>query len=201
MHTKDKKAFEQIDAMMMNSDAPEQNYAEIEGYVLRWKQKLDEIAAEANNEREKHEEAVANEEYEGHLAELLAKDGFERIGPIGTNLVLIPGDTDGPRRTEDPMDYNRAQPTEDDARMVNSFIDREFAREDVDRYQKSQVSRKMGLLIAMQFNRGFDAGVESVRKENGYSKGYDYCLEVVKTRINGLVPMAKKKSGRKPKRA
>lgn len=97
-----------------------------------------------------------------------------------------PGDTDGPRRREDPMDYNRAQPTEDDARLVRAFIDCEFAHEDVDRYQKSAVSRKMGLLVAMQFNRGFDAGVESVRDENGYSRGYNDALDLATTCLQGL---------------
>ncbi len=166
MHPKVKKAFEEIDAMMLNSDGPQTDYEEIEPYILRWKKKIDEVVEEAT---------------QGTHDELIAAKG---IGPIGTNLTRISGDTDGPRRREEPMDYNRAQPTKEDVSLVEAFIIREFAPEDVDRYQKSAVARKMGLLVAMQFNRGFDSGVESVRDENGWTEGYNACLKMVKRQIN-----------------
>ncbi len=76
------------------------------------------------------------------------------------------------RRKEASWDYGRAQPTKSDVDFVQDFISGEFARNDVERYKKSQVARKLGLVVAHYFNCGFDAGAASVREENGYLQGF-----------------------------
>lgn len=78
---------------------------------------------------------------------------------------------DRERRREDPMDYNRAQPTELDCERAVNFLERESPDAD-----HPQARRKLGLYTAAVFNHGFDSGVEKVRAENGYEEGYKAAL-------------------------
>jgi hypothetical protein len=91
-------------------------------------------------------------------------------------------DEELPRRKE-PSDYDRAQPTASDDLMVREFIRIEGGPL-AEQLLHSQFPRKMGLMVAAQFNRGYSAAQKKVREENGYKKGYENaykrCLAAVK---------------------
>lgn len=93
------------------------------------------------------------------------------------------------RRKQDPMDYDRAQPTELYREIVRNFIEQEGGSPaDVKSLLNSQFSRKMGLLLASMFNKGFDSGVESVRSENGYVEGHHDALKQCLNAVKGIRP-------------
>ena len=100
---------------------------------------------------------------------------------------------DNKPRYKDPNDYDRAQPTQKDREVVAEFLSREMLSDDLKKYgEGSQFERKLGLLVAMFFNKGFEAGVKSVREENGFFAGYNEALRICQNTLNQLPEMEDK---------
>lgn len=104
---------------------------------------------------------------------------------------IASGEEDQPRRT-DLGDYDRAQPSPRDLAVIEHFIDREMKASENGGYHMvsshhAYLTRKLGLLLAAQFNRAFAAGVASVREENGFKTGHKMALVAARDAISALV--------------
>lgn len=92
---------------------------------------------------------------------------------------------DNEYRPSNPTDYNRPTPTKEDWERIRHFLE----AEDPTRIN-SQVERKLGLLIAGMFNKGWEAAMSKASKEDGFEEGYRHALRDV---VNGLAELGKKK--------